>query len=144
MDRRVALKVKIKSLTAEARIISQMSAKFRSKIKGLRGWIAKVENKEGEMDGLIKERQGWIADLETQWCSITCHRDSDIAEESRASLLAYSCIRDRTRGERTQKPISTKKVEAMLVRFGGLDPEPAKKRLADWLAKTEHTESVSR
>jgi predicted nuclease with TOPRIM domain len=142
-DRRLALKIKIKSLTAEARIIRSEESKLRSKIRGLREWIRLVENKEGEMDGMIKERESWIADLVEKWGSIGSHCDVDIAGESRASLLAYACIRDRTRGERTQKPIDSKKIEAMVARFGCVSAQEAKEKLTAWLAKTETVIPVS-
>lgn len=98
------LKVKIKSLAEEARIIRLEEDKAKKRIRKGRGEVQKLYN------------------------GLYLHRVRDVRHEQRSTLIAYAMLRGKTRGQtepNCKKWIDTKRVAAMLQRYS---PEYAKEK----------------
>ena len=126
-DRRRELRVKIKSLAEEARIIRREERRCRDSMSRTVG----------------HEEQ--VASLAASFASLRAHRTDDVRRESRYSLLAYALIRGRplrlTEPKSDAAKIDRKKLASVVQRFGpGLNHwtrmgEPqATKMVEDWLA----------
>jgi len=74
------LKVKIKSLAAEARIIRKEEHKAKAHYRYLK-------NKQGHEDQYNR--------AQSTWYGLQQHRKIDVRQEARASLLAYAFIRNK-------------------------------------------------
>ena len=97
-DRRYALKIKIKSLAAEARIIRHEEK--RAKAIGTMGARAKRE-------------------------SLYLHRTGIVRREARYTLLAYGFLRGKSYAQLEAKcklPPNWKKVQAMVEKYGASNP----------------------
>lgn len=118
MDRRVHLKVKIKSLAEEAKIIKQEARKLKAEAK-------KLDHAHGNPD--LAKKLRW------QVISLLDHKDFPVANEARHSLLAYAILRGKPYCVAEQKcrednRPSFKKVEEMARRFGA-----TKEEISDWI-----------
>lgn len=107
MDRRIHLKIKIKSLAAEAKIIRHEARR---------------------LDKVIKDRQvaGGVKQV------LNGHRKWPVGHEARHSLLAYALIRDKPYEIVEQKCYeapSWKKVSELAKRFGAKEAD-----IAAWIA----------
>jgi hypothetical protein len=101
-DRRTHLKIKIKSLAAEARIIRDEVTKIKKSSKRC---------KDEDTERTLR----WRAE------SLTDHRKGVVREEARHSLLAYGLIRNipySVMEEKCREKPNLKKVEEMARRFG--------------------------
>lgn len=116
-DRRRELRVKIKSLAEEARIIRREERRCRDSLT--------------RTVGHDEQR----AALAGSYASLRAHRVVDVRREARYSLLAYALIRGRTYRSQEAKAdpskIDVKKLGQLIYRFGGLASDAA----AVWLAE---------
>lgn len=123
-DRRRELRVKIKSLAVEARIIRTEERRCRDSLS--------------RTVGHDEQR----AALASSFASLRSHRTTDVRNEARCSLLAYALIRGRSL--RTTEPksdvskIDWTKVSDLVGRFavpwGRMPKDKADRLVADWLA----------
>jgi hypothetical protein len=104
-ERRRALRVKIKSLAAEARIIRQEESRTRRQMTDAAG------------------KPDLVAALASAFVSLRAHRTNDVRRESRYSLLAYALLRGRSMAsaepvsKRAKKEIDLAKLAAICHRF---------------------------
>lgn len=102
------LKVKIKSLAAEASIIRQDENKARHQAKLLRlrqrlseaglsnVQIDRLERKAAKFGRLPKKvEQAWLDEARNRWLSLSAHRTLVVRPEARAAQLAYGYLRGR-------------------------------------------------
>lgn len=108
MDRRIHLKVKIKSLAAEARIIRKEERKLQDRAK-------RINHPHGNPDRA--EKMHWRIN------SLALHRTGGVRWEARHTLLAYAIFRNKPYNKIEQKVAEGnrpdfKKVTEMAIRFG--------------------------
>jgi hypothetical protein len=119
-DRRRELRVKIKSLAVEARIIRDEERRCRDSLTRTVG----------------HDDQRRL--LASAFTSLRAHRVGDVRRESRYSLLAYALIRGRplrmTEPKSKIADLDQKKLASLVARFGCLSPDAAAKAVLDWLA----------
>ena len=117
----VYLKVKIKSLAEEARIIRHEEVKRRaSNFKKLHADIQQQADSERS--------------------SLHLHRTIDVRVETRAALLAYGFLRGRKYSQvetppkkPTGKEIPLKRVVRLISKYGDIKEKDAKTKLENWL-----------
>jgi hypothetical protein len=123
------LRVKLKSLTAEARII-----RFEER-RTKRTWRRLAERQAHKNPQAIPA-------LHDTFDSLHRHRTCDVRVETRAALLAYAMLRKRPY-ELVEKPGARKpplaKVADLVSRFGGVElgRETALAQVRDWLGLAE-------
>lgn len=108
------LKVKIASLAAEAKIIRAMEKKYRR-----------------SAEGSTRRRIFW---------GLRDHRTSDVRREARSAQLAYGFLRGRTYRQIEREcysPPDWKRVEALVVKYGGGSPADVKQKLQIWMDQKE-------
>lgn len=120
-DRRRELRVKIKSLAQEARIIRLEEQRCRDSMTRAAG------------------RDEQVAALAFSFQSLRAHRVNDVRRESRYSLLAYAMIRGKALRQAEKKSDATKidrqKLADLFRRFGvGCSAADAVKAVDSWLA----------
>lgn len=119
-DRRRELRVKIKSLAEEARIIRREERRCRDSLS--------------RTVGHDEQR----AALASSYASLRSHRVTDVRREARYSLLAYALIRGRTYRSQEAKAdpskLDTKKLTQLVFRFGPGTSQEAEVAVAAWLA----------
>jgi hypothetical protein len=117
-----ALKVKIKSLAAEARIIRLEERKALGLYAAPAG--ATDYAPSGAPGGPKKpKRKGPARRDETLYLSLRTHRTDDVRREQRSALLAYAFVRGRKYGtvERPgdNNPVDKVRVKQLIEKFGG-------------------------
>ncbi len=118
MDRRIHLKVKIKSLAEEAKIIKQEARKLKVEAR-------RLDHAHGNPD--LAKKLRW------QVNSLLYHKDFPVGNEARHSLLAYAVLRGKpyfvveAKCREDNRP-SFKKVEEMALRFGA-----TKDSVSEWI-----------
>jgi hypothetical protein len=127
------LKIKIKSLAAEARIIRAEEQKLKRRIKRSKK-LRRILRKGGTLKGkpLTPER---AEELGFEVHMLKVHRKSDVREEARHSLLAYGYMREipyKQIEQRCEDPPNESKISQMVARFGG-----EHKGVLDWLEGNE-------
>lgn len=145
---KIHLKIKIKSLAAEARFIRLEE----QKILGRRRRLAPTEDQPamlkqpkkrvgGELPWL-RSHQSPVEEIEaaeSKFHSLRMHRINEVRKEARASQLAYAFLRGRSYAV-TEHADSIKpdiaKISAMIGRFGDRKP-PEEAVLKAWLAPPE-------
>lgn len=120
-DRRCELRVKIKSLAQEARIIRLEEHRCRDSMTRAAG------------------RDEQVAALASSFWSLRAHRVNDVRRESRYSLLAYAMIRGRPlrQAEKVSdvSKLDRQKLADLFRRFGtGCKPDEAMTAVEGWLA----------
>jgi hypothetical protein len=103
------LKIKIKSLAEEAKIIRFEEKKFK-----------------GRPEGSVGRKIFW---------GLREHRVTDVRDESRAACLAYGFLRDRAYHRIEAKcytPPNWNRVEALVLKYGSGDQRELKQRFAEW------------
>lgn len=118
-DRRRELRVKIKSLAAEARIIRNEEQRVRESMTACVG---------------KPEATAWLA---SSYASLRSHRVGDVRRESRYSQLAYAMLRGRT-FERTEPKsdrckIDARKLASLYARFACVTEAVAIAAVGGWL-----------
>jgi hypothetical protein len=115
------LKVKIKSLAAEAAII-RMEERRTKRARA----FASIRQAEAER----------VENLTTELAGLHRHRVFDVRREQRAALLAYACLRQRpyalVEGSRTSAP-PTPSVCQLVARFGHVGAAAAERTVKAWL-----------
>ncbi len=120
VDRRVELRVKIKSLAAESRIIRLEERRIRAAIARSEAALAAGKHAADEVTASI-------ASARLRRTSLQLHRTNDVRSECRASLLAYALLRGRTlaQAEPMTPPLTAallqraSRVSTIANRFGG-------------------------
>ena len=118
MDRRIFLKIKLKSLACEARIIRREEARLR--------------------DRCMKEQAPNPRPFTFARGEMEAHRRYVVGKEARHTLLAYSFIRGRAFHEVEQKsktPPDWEKVWRMVDRYGGQGVRP--EYLSKWYTEAQ-------
>jgi hypothetical protein len=118
MEMQVYLKVKVKSLAAEAAIIRLEERK----VKARRAWARAQQKDETE--------------LTLRFNGLREHRKRAVRVEARISQLAYGFLR-RTPYSRVEhadsQPFDKKRVCGLLTRYGDVPAKEAEERLEQWL-----------
>tara|TARA_R110000803_G_scaffold210841_1_gene284300 strand:+ start:19400 stop:19765 length:366 start_codon:yes stop_codon:yes gene_type:complete len=113
------LKIKIKSLAAEA----QMIRKEERKVLGYGRHINRAT-------GLIGN-----GSFHGEYHDLHAHRTWDVRREARSSLLAYGFLRERpfrTMEQEGSKAPDWDRIESLATKYGNMDKRLAKQRLAAW------------
>lgn len=115
------LRVKIKSLAEEARII-------RVEERRTKAHRASVTEHQGEPKA--------IESLTTEFEGLHRHRTIDVRDESRVALLAYAILRDRPY-IRVEPPASRKpnvgRIAELIARYGYVKKDEARVKVDEWL-----------
>lgn len=115
------LKIKIKSLAAEARIIRFEEQRF----KGYRRRAAERQLPAETIDAIDAERVG-----------LWRHRTYDVRDEARAALAAYGFLRNlpyvRIEGDSASRP-PLDRVAYLVAKYGGMNRDLARKQVEAWL-----------
>jgi hypothetical protein len=130
------LKIKIKSLAAEARIIRAEEQKLKRRIRRSKK-LRRILRKGGTLKGkpLTPER---AEELGLEVHQLKVHRKSDVREEARHSLLAYGYMRGtpyKNIEQRCEECPSSGRIASMVNRFGGDEDG-----VEDWLDGIEEEE----
>lgn len=128
VDRRELLKVKLKSLAAEARIIRQMELQERSRATRIRkGWVkADGSVTPGRVPSEQMRHELWL------------HRIGPLRYEARLTHIAYGLIRGKTLDQiegKKPKPFDEARVKAMLMKYGPKGAEELLERREDEIAQ---------
>jgi hypothetical protein len=142
------LRVKIKSLGAEARIIrleerrltgTHMRLPVPKTLTLPQPTGRKVRDPRSGQLPWLREHQGdpaLVADLEDQRAMLHKHRTHDVRVEARAALLAYGLLRGKPYSK-IEPPNSTIpnaiKVVGLVARFGGMPANVASANYAAWI-----------
>lgn len=150
----IYLKVKIKSLTDEARHIREMEHQFnighraRTRLrrcialesKHVQGNLtnrqtlspAQIERMEKKL--LHARRQLRNGRAQAAFSGLREHRKNDVRKEARSSFIAYGFLRGKTLNqiEQSDKPVDWDRVEALVKKFGEEDIRVMLQRLAEW------------
>lgn len=124
------LKVKIKSLTAEARIVRHEERK----ILGSARWYRRRDF-ETQANTPSAEQESCYIDYQ----GLHCHRTENIRRETRSALLAYSYLHGRmfksTENMLMKKPPSWSRIVALVKKYDSLcrTKEEVQRDLAMWL-----------
>jgi hypothetical protein len=124
----IYLKIKIKSLAVEARMIRAEEQKWKLRScpyrreydRAVRAWLAD-ETKSIEVAEAIKP----FAGADTLFWGLRCHRTVDVRDEARASLLAYGMLRGRAYARLEAKcevPPPAKRITELIRKYGPNDP----------------------
>lgn len=151
---RVYLKVKIKSLAAEARIIRQEEQKLigRTVREGPQDVVYQDDGPHYQARGRKVKTGGKIRDLKTLqaksaiiehyeglYRELHRHRTSVVREEARASLMAYGYLR-RKDYNKVEHPGSIvpkymlARVSQLVAKYGYIKPDEARARIDAWYA----------
>lgn len=151
MDRRVFLKVKLKSLAEEARIIKREERKrklkrLRPKPFSMPGGGAAIGvpaiDRQQERESLARQRaRPWRSMALHEIEQLHLHRIRVVRKEARLTLIAYAFIRGRTLASvdrcNSFSHDDWKRVVAMIRKYGGsLD---VKEQLLDWVGRSGPT-----
>lgn len=135
------LKIKIKSLVAETAIIRQEEHKLAVRIAGHQNMLdCDYTPPAGDVKVSREMMEEHRNRFQVQFQSINQHRTKDIGKEMRLSLVAYgflngkkySEVENRVRKENLLSPEDWEKIEAMAVRFSGLDKRVIAQKLAEF------------
>ena len=124
----IYLKIKIKSLAAEARMIRAEEQKWKLRSRpyrieyrrAVRAWLAN-ETKSIEIAEAIKP----LAGADTLFWGLRCHRTADVRNEARASLLAYGLLRGRKYARleaKCEQEPPAKRIAELIRKYGPNDP----------------------
>lgn len=127
---RVHLKVKIKTLAAESRIIRHQELRFKEKPRLVPPDASVAEKR------LARKRRRNLSDRQRAVrSSLHFHRTIVVRREARASLLAYGFLRGRTykamEATCREKP-PWKRIEELVKRFGDDDLRDRMQRFSEW------------
>jgi hypothetical protein len=121
MQTYLKIKIKIKSLVSEARIIRAEEAKVLK-------WRRRAA--ERQKAAAILER------LDSEYISLRDHRKREVRREARASNLAYGYLRGRPYKVIEQDPHTRpnrERVAEIVAKFGGMKKPEARERIDTWL-----------
>ena len=123
------LKIKIKSLASEARMIRLEERKVKGYIR-YRNRNVSSKEQPSKIDGRLRTlREG-----------LHYHRIFDVRRESRSSCVAYGFLRGRDYGQIEQKCYSLpdwQKVQQIVLSFALDDQRVVKQRFANWIDGAE-------
>lgn len=129
----IELKIKAKSLTAEARIIRSIERRLRKQINRLKA-NAFREPKSDE------DRERWISEARAKRDGVQSHRRFIVGAEARNTHLARGCLRGVPYRAMETKvhPVNRltagdwKAIDAMVTRYGEGDKRDLAQRLEQW------------
>lgn len=135
---RVHLKIKVKSLAAEAAIIRTEEAKRRNYAEWLRGPRPKIER---GAERTARVPNGTEADIEAtraQVIDLAAHRRFVVRPEARHSHLAYGFLKGRAYQQMEAKVHNReypdfKRIEAMVSKYGDGDSRDRMQHFAEWV-----------
>lgn len=125
----IELKIKAKSLAAEARIIRQLEKRLKRRFKPLKG--KKNRGKFKERPGLRDERTA------TVFFKIQSHRKFEVRTEARATHLARAFLKGRPYTSLELTTYSAPPLDSatkIATRYAEGDPRIIAQRLAEWIA----------
>lgn len=119
-DRRVMLKIKLKSLAEESRIIRKEENKRKVNYFHLK-MVRNGESIEGAMERVCANRKKYATEFSLQTVqALHLHRINDVRNESRLTLIAYALVRERKVADTLQRLSQDdwKRITGMVKKYG--------------------------